>query len=104
MLSPSTPKARSAMISPTVCVMASATAWSEALVCFLVRCSKLASSSLSDTLRMRSSHNSVPERLSIISRAVIGLLPAKRDTCTRTGQSGSEGDFTLAKRNAEGKS
>ena len=87
-LSPSTPRARSATISPTVRVIASATAFSEVFPLVLVRCSKLASSSLSGTLRMRSSHNRVPERLSIISRAVIGLLPVNRDTDTQTGQSG----------------
>ena len=88
MLSPRTPKARSATSSPTVRVIASATAFSDALPLFLVRCSKLASSSLSGTLRMRSSHNRVPERLSIISRAVIGLLPVNKHTNLRTGQSG----------------
>ena len=78
MLSPKTPRARSAMISPTVRVIASATLLPGALVWVCVRCNRLASRFLSGTLRMRSSHNRVPERLSIISRAVIGLLPAKR--------------------------
>jgi hypothetical protein len=85
---PKTPRARSATISPTVRVIASATAFSDAPPWVLVRCSKLASSSLSGTLRMRSSHNRVPERLSIISRAVIGLLPVNKHTDSRTGQSG----------------
>jgi hypothetical protein len=52
---------------------------------------------------MRSSHNSVPERLSIISRAVIGLLPAEKTLIQQPGSPGSEGEFTLAKKNAKGK-
>src|SRR5580693_9791244 len=103
MLSPRTPRARSATISPTVRVIASATAFSDALPLFLVRCSKLASSSLSGTLRMRSSHNRVPERLSIISRAVIGLLPAEKTLIQEPGSPGSEGELKLAKKDAKGK-
>jgi len=46
---------------------------------------------------MRSSHNRVPERLSIISRAVIGLLPVNSDTNTKTGQSGEARGFQPSK-------
>ncbi len=46
MFSPKTPRARSAMISPTVRLIASATALLGTLTWVLVRCSKLASSSL----------------------------------------------------------
>ena len=72
MLAPKSPSARSAMSSPTLRAIASATAFSGAFDGVRVRCSKLARSSFSGTLRMRSSRNRVPERLSIISRAVIG--------------------------------
>ena len=99
MLSPRTPRARSAMISPTVRV--SASALSGVLPLILVRCSKLASSSLSGTLRMRSSHNRVPERLSIISRAVIGLLPAIKTLVLGTGQSGKRRGLQTSKRECE---
>ena len=97
MLSPKTPRARSAMSSPTVRVIASATAFSGAPACVLVRCSKLESNSLSGTLRMRSSRNKLPERLSIISRAVIWTLPEKRHVYG-TGQSGKRRGMQRSKK------
>jgi hypothetical protein len=103
MLSPKTPRARSAMISPTVRVIASATSLPGALVWVCVRCNRLASRFLSGALRMRSSHNREPERLSIISRAVIGLLPAEKTLIQEPGSPGSEGELKLAKKDAKGK-
>jgi hypothetical protein len=63
----------------------------------------LASRFLSGALRMRSSHNREPERLSIISRAVIGLLPAEKTLIQEPGSPGSEGELKLAKKDAKGK-
>src|SRR5712692_2064756 len=68
---PKIPYPRCAMVSPTARAIVSATALSRVLPLVFARCSKFASSSLSCTLRMRSSHISVSERLSIISLAVM---------------------------------